>query len=97
LGFKFIRLERLVDQASALSFSPSTGLYDNATIDTNGYDRCLAYVKSGLVLAVGKDISSSIDKLPTKNMSTQVYTSMSLGATRIEEEKVLEIHCKESA
>jgi hypothetical protein len=97
LSFKFIRQEALVDQASSLLFAPSTGLYDNATIDTNGYDRCLAYVKSGLLLAVGKDISSSIDKLPTKNMSTQVYTSMSLGATRMEEEKVLEVHCKETA
>lgn len=96
LGFEFVRIEALVDQSSSLKFDPTTGLYDNTNTDTNGYDRCLAWVKSGVILAVGKDITASIDKLPQKNMSTQVYTSMSLGATRIEEVKVLEVHCKES-
>lgn len=96
MGFKFVRVEGLVDQASSLKFDPATGLYDNTTTDSNGFDRCLAWAKSGLLLAVGKDISATIDRLPSKNNSTQVYASMSIGGTRMEEEKVVEIHCKES-
>lgn len=96
LGFKFVRVEGLVDQSGALSFDTTTGAVGSGGGDSNGYDRCLAWAKSGLLLAVGKDINAQIDRLPGKNHSTQVYACMSIGGTRMEEEKVVEIHCKES-
>lgn len=56
-----------------------------------------AWAKTGVRLGIGKDINSSIDKLPSKNMSVQVYARMSLGAVRTEEARVVEIACTEAA
>ena len=53
------------------------------------------WAKSGVLLSVGHEITSSIDRLPTKNMATQVYFGMSIGATRMEEAKVVQIACNE--
>ncbi len=58
---------------------------------------CLAWAKTGLRLGIGKDIVTAIDRLPGKNMSVQVYASMSLGAVRTEEARVVEVACKEAA
>lgn len=58
---------------------------------------CYAFHKSGLSLGIGKDIVTSIDILPTKNMSAQVYARMSLGAVRLEEARVVEVQCTETA
>lgn len=46
-------------------------------------------------LGIGKDIVTSIDKLPTKNMAVQVYARMAVGAVRVEDEGVVEIGCFE--
>jgi hypothetical protein len=55
----------------------------------------VAWVKSCVGLGVGKDIVSSIDVLPGKNYSAQVYARMSIGAARLEDEGVVEIGCFE--
>ena len=64
--------------------------------DTNSYRRVIAYAKSGLLMAVGADITVDIGPRRDKRNSTQVYCSSSFGATRMEEGKVLEIKCDES-
>lgn len=58
--------------------------------------KCAAYTRKGVMLALGKDINTSINIRPDKRNSTQVYVGMSLGATRMEEERVVEIDCLES-
>jgi len=58
---------------------------------TTGYALC--WSKSCMALGIGKDISTSIDVLPHKNMSAQVYARMSIGAARLEDEGVVEIAC----
>ena len=58
---------------------------------------CYVFAKTGLRLGIGKDIVSSIDVLPGKNMSVQVYNRMSIGAVRTEEARVVEISCIETA
>jgi hypothetical protein len=55
----------------------------------------VAWVKSCVGLGIGKDIVSSIDTLPGKNYSAQVYARMSIGAARLEDEGVVEIGCFE--
>jgi hypothetical protein len=60
-----------------------------------GVRSCLAYAKNGLGLAVGADIRTDIDKRPDKSNSTQVFIAMTMGATRIEDEKVVSILCTE--
>ena len=42
-----------------------------------------------------EDIQTKISERADKNYSTQVYLCMTIGATRVEDEKVLEIACTE--
>lgn len=65
--------------------------------DANSDDKCLFYAKSGIKLAVGKDIMGRISERDDKNYSVQVYASMMIGATRMEETKVGYIECDTSA
>ena len=58
----------------------------------SGNDRtCFAWAQDGIKLAVGKDVESRIDERADKSYSTQVYYCASFGATRMEEEKVVQI------
>lgn len=52
---------------------------------------CLAWSRGCVAFGWGKDIVTSIDPLPGKNYSVQVYARMSIGATRVEDEGVVEI------
>lgn len=56
---------------------------------------CIAYTKSGLLLALGKDITTNIAQRPDKSFSWYIYACMSIGATRMEEERVVRIDCTE--
>ena len=55
----------------------------------------LAFSKSAIGLAVGADIQTKISERADKNYATQVFLSMTIGATRIEDEKMVEIACNE--
>lgn len=63
--------------------------------NASSHRRCVAWAQSGLLLAVGQDIVTDIGPRRDKRNSTQVYVSASFGATRMEEEKVVEIICAE--
>ncbi len=52
---------------------------------------CFAFVRSGLELGVGQDVMARIEERPDKSFSTYVYYCMTIGATRLEEEKVVEV------
>jgi hypothetical protein len=56
---------------------------------------CYAFTKSGVGLAIGRDVTSRIDELPTNHYAKMLYFSMSMGASRLEEDKVIQIACKE--
>lgn len=58
---------------------------------------CVAWQKNSMLLAVGQDIITSIDKRPDKNNGTQVLARMTIGATRMDEKGVVEIQCTETA
>jgi len=81
------------------TFVPVNGLRADGTkiLPVNGASarRCIAWQQSGLLLAVGADITSRITERADKNYATQVFFSMTIGATRMEEEKVVEIVCVE--
>ena len=63
---------------------------------TNADDRlAYAFTSDAIKLAVGQDVIARIDERADKSYSTQVYYAMSIGATRMEEEKVVEIACDE--
>ena len=63
--------------------------------NASNHRRVLAWAQSGLLVAVGQDIITDIGPRRDKRNSTQVYVSASFGATRMEEEKVVEIICAE--
>lgn len=57
---------------------------------------CIAWTKSGLLLALGADIKGRVIERPDKSFSVYAYASLSCGATRMEEEKVVQLDCLES-
>lgn len=63
--------------------------------DGSGFRRVMAWNKSGLKLGIGVDIKARIAERADKRFSTYAYFCMSIGATRMEEEKVVEIKCLE--
>ena len=63
--------------------------------DSNGDRQVLCYQRSGIGLAVAQDITVDIGPRRDKSMAKQVYLSLGIGASRIEEEKVVEIACEE--
>lgn len=95
LGFNFIHSERIPLQVAALSGSPTTGAV-GAGSSLVGTRKCFAWAKEGLLLSVGQDIVSRISERDDKSYSTQAYACMGVGATRMEEEKVVEVLCTES-
>ena len=65
------------------------------TKDVLGDRQVIAWAKEGLLLAVGQDIKGQIAQRPDKSFATYAYASLSCGATRMEEKKVVEIACME--
>lgn len=66
------------------------------SVDSNDIRTCFAWAEDGLTLGVGKDISARIDERADKGYATQVYYCMSIGAVRMEEDKVVQIFCDET-
>lgn len=62
---------------------------------TATHRRVPCWVKSGILLAVSYDINVDIGPRRDKRNSIQVYVCMGLGATRMTEEKIVEIKCHE--
>ena len=60
---------------------------------------CLAYVEDGLLLGIGADekgAKARISERDDKSYSIQVFNAMSIGATRMDEDKVYKIQCVEA-
>lgn len=64
--------------------------------DGSGYRRHIAWIKSGLLLAVSQEPSVDVGPRRDKRNSVQVYVTLGIGATRMEEEKVVEVKVDES-
>ena len=82
-----------VDSFLGFKFIMSNRLNFDAS---NTDDRLVfAFTKDAIKLAIGKDVTARIDERADKSYSTQVYYCMSIGASRMEEEKVVQIPCNE--
>ena len=62
---------------------------------TENIREIFCYTKSGLLLATAGDITTDISVRADKRMATQVYASLSCGASRMDEKKVVSISCAE--
>jgi len=55
----------------------------------------LCFAEDGIKLAIGKEPTSRIDERADKSYAVQVYFSQTIGATRMEEAKVVSVLCAE--
>lgn len=72
-----------------------TGRLKSSAVDGGVSRMCAAWVKSGIVLVVPKEISMTIGQRLDKNNNWQALAKMKAGATRIEDAKVQQIYCYE--
>jgi len=68
---------------------------ERLTSDGSTTRYCAAYHKTGVVLGTWLDMKASIDILPGKHFSAQIYAGQSYGSTRLEEKKVVKVECTE--
>lgn len=71
-------------------------VYNNLTVDGSSNRRCFAFAESGIVFGQWNGFSTRIDERADKEYLWQVFNSATIGATRTQEEKVVEILCAES-
>jgi len=84
-----------IDTFMGFKFLKSTRLVADGT-DTSA-SLCYAFAQDAIVLAVAEEPTVQIDVLPEKLHSTQVYSTLSIGATRVEGPAVVEITLPTSA
>lgn len=95
-GFKFIRIERLPTNVGTFAYNKDTGVVGSGSQTFAANSKSMvAYVSSALVMALGSDVTGRVDEVPTKHYAKQVYASMTIGAARLEEVKVVEVICQE--
>ena len=95
MGFEFVRLERL-NLTTSTTATAATGVVGTGASLSGTNRACFAWAEQGLLLSTGEDFVTKISERDDKGYATQVYARMSIGATRMEEEQVVEIICKEA-
>ena len=78
-----------IDAFMGFKWIEHNGLHMDVTAGT--HRACLVYAKAGMGLMVGADVKTKISERADKSYSVQVFVSMDIGATRIEDEKVVEV------
>lgn len=63
---------------------------------TDDIRACFAWHKRSMVLGLGQDVTVEIARRADKSFSTQVYVAMTIGATRTEEEGVIQVDVDET-
>jgi hypothetical protein len=76
-----------IDSFMGFKFHVSNRLVDNAA----GNTQCIAFAEDGILLGIGKDVTARIDERSDKSYATQVYYCQTIGATRMEEAKVVSV------
>lgn len=67
-------------------------IYEDLTI-TSGNRLIPAFLKSGIHLGVWNDIVSKVSERADKSYAWQVYLAMTIGATRLQQGKVIQVLC----
>ena len=81
MGFKFIRTE-LIHTYTAGSISSQS---------VTGGKQCIACTSDALQKVIARDVETAVDLRPDKNREWQIYSTMTVGAVRTEEVKVIEV------
>jgi hypothetical protein len=92
MGFNIIRTELIPKKGGTHSSGSFT--YDPADQENSGDpEHCIAYHRRGIGLCIWEDIVARISERPDKRFSQYIYYRMTLGATRLEEKRVVQISC----
>jgi hypothetical protein len=96
-GFEFKRSERLPRSAANTTYSLTDGSVGagGGTVTAAKSRRCFAWAEDGMLSATGQDIIARIAERADKRFGTQIYVAESVGSTRLEEVKVVEVICSE--
>jgi hypothetical protein len=65
-------------------------------IPVAGQLSCLAFTKRALGLQVAKDIWSRVAEDPSISFAWRIYSALTMGATRVEDEQIVHVHVKNS-
>jgi len=98
MGFKFVETELLPFNDVAITYTVATGLVGagGGTIAIGTARRCIAFTeKRALLFSRARLLTSRITEMPGKHYANQVYSAMSMGGTRMEEEQLVEVFCYE--
>jgi hypothetical protein len=60
---------------------------------SGGIRSCMAWARSGIVLGTGQNIMTRVGEDPGKGFNVRIYAKQSIGAVRVEEEKVVQVDC----
>jgi hypothetical protein len=66
-------------------------------VDANSDQKVPFWTRSGLLLALGQDMTTRVSERDDKNYAVQVFCSMTIGSTRMEEKRVGYIECDPGA
>ena len=62
---------------------------------SDGLDRrCIAWAKSGMAMGVANEVEANVSKRADKNYNWYAHLKMTVGAVRLEEEKVVQVNCR---
>lgn len=98
MGFKFVETELLPFNDSNITYNTSTGSVGagTGTITAAEGRRCMAFISGSAILCASpEEVNGRVDELPGKHYTNQVYSSLTIGTTRMEEVQVIEVICKE--
>lgn len=98
MGFTFHRLERLPLLTAAITTAnAATGdITSGAVTAAIGSKRCIAFAGSAMLAGIGANPTARVSERADKHYANQLYYSMSIGAMRMEEVKVIEVITKQS-
>jgi hypothetical protein len=97
MGFNFHRIERLPFTTASTTIDYATGAVGSgAGTAASGSKRCIAFAGSAMIAGIGANPTAKLSERADKHYANQLYYSMSIGAMRMEEEKVIEILVKQS-
>lgn len=65
-------------------------------VDNSGLRRVCVWAKSGMKLGIGADVETNVDKRADKNFNWYAHAKMTIGAARLDEDKVVQILCDET-
>jgi hypothetical protein len=69
----------------------------SARLGTSNSNRlCYFWQKKAMQLAIQKDVEGRVDERADKNYALQVYMKLCMGATRLEESRIVEVACAEA-